>query len=131
MSFPSDQVVSEKTLEDMCNYGNLIKKEIEDDKKNAGNKFIYPKDLKSTNYISDPSIFALGLLAQNLESNGVEAVIEKNPNSSDEEAITNLQFILNGLNNKKKYILRFDFGENENEKILEKGEEYDGFVDKL
>ena len=120
-----------QTLEDMCNYGNLIKKEIEDDKKNAGNKFIYPKDLKSTNYISDPSIFALGLLAQNLENNGVEAVIEKNPNSSDEEAITNLQFILNGLNNKRKYILRFDFGENENEKILEKGEEYDGFVDKL
>jgi len=126
-----NNVKVKQTLEDMCNYGNLIKKEIEDDKKNAGNKFIYTKDLKSTNYISDPSIFALGLLAQNLESNGVEAVIEKNPNSSDEEAITNLQFILNGLNNKKKYILRFDFGENENEKILEKGEEYDGFVDKL
>ena len=123
-----NDVKIKQTLEDMCNYGNIIKKEIEEDKKNGGNKFIYPKELESN---TDPEIFALGLLAKNLESNDIEAVIEKNPNSSEEEAITNLQFILNGLNYKKKYILRFDFGETENEKILEKGEEYAGFVDKL
>ena len=75
-------------------------------------------------------MFALNLLAQNLENSGVQTVISKD-NNDDEEAITNLQFITSGLYNKKKYVLRFDFGDEKNEKLLEQGEDYDDFVNKL
>ena len=121
-----------QTLEDMCNYGNIILKEIEKDKKSLQKEFIYLDDLKSKDHSSDKSLFALKLLAQTLENNGIKTVIDKEPtNISDDESITNLQFIVNGLSYKKKYTLSFDFGEEKNEKILEKGKEYDKFVKEL
>ena len=57
-----------------------------------------------------------------MENSGVQTVISKD-NNDDEEAITNLQFITSGLYNKKKYVLRFDFGDEKNEKLLEQGED--------
>jgi hypothetical protein len=67
-----------------------------------------------------------------LESNGIQTVIKKDQNSdNDEESITNLQFITNGLYYKKKYVLKFDFGEEKNDKLLKEKEEYNNFVNKL
>ena len=121
-----------QTLEDMCNYGNIINAEIENDKKKINKEFLHIEDLNSMIYSSDQDIFALNLLAQNLASNGIKSVISKNSaNITDEEALANLQFIVNGLYYKKKYILRFDFGEEQNEKLLKEGEEYDAFIYKL
>ena len=121
-----------QTLEHMCNYGNIVLKEIENDKKSIIKNYIYLDDLKYGNYSSDPSLFELNLLAQNLANNDIEAVIEKeSTNISEDETITNLQFIVNGLSYKKKYTLSFDFGEENNEKILEEGDEYYGFIYQL
>ena len=134
----------------MCDYGNIIKKEIEIDKKSEEKEFIYSNEillnsnqsfymvifyklinnLKDSSPSSDEDMFALNLLAQNLESNGIQTVISKK-NNDDEESITNLQFITNGLYYKKKYVLKFDFGDEKNEKLLEKGEEYNDFINKL
>ena len=121
-----------QTLEDMCNYGNIINAEIENDKKKINKEFLHIEDLNTMIYSSDQDMFALNLLAQNLASNGIKSVINKNSaNITDEEALANLQFIVNGLYYKTKYILRFDFGEEQNEKLLEEGEEYDAFIYKL
>ena len=121
-----------QTLEHMCNYGNIVLKEIENDKKSIIKEYIYLDDLKYGNYSSDTSLFALNLLAQNLANNNIEAVIEKEPaNISEDETITNLQFIVNGLFYKKKFTLSFDFGEENNEKILEEGDEYNRFIYEL
>ena len=121
-----------QTLEHMCNYGNIVLKEIEKDKKSIIKEYIYLDDLKYGNYSSDTSLFALNLLAQNLANNNIEAVIEKEPaNISEDETITNLQFIVNGLFYKKKFTLSFDFGEENNEKILEEGDEYNRFIYEL
>ena len=117
-------------LKDMCDYGNIIKKEIEIDKKSEEKEFIYSNEIKDSSPSSDEDMFALNLLSQNLESNGIQTVISKK-NNDEEESITNLQFITNGLYYKKKYVLKFDFGDEKNEKLLEKGDEYNDFVNKL
>ena len=86
----------------MCKIGIITKKEIIREKKNNPEKFIETKDaLKLEN--NDNELFALGLLAKNLENMGIETAIEKNPNVQDENdsAITYLQYVYNGYAQKK------------------------------
>ena len=128
-------------LEDMCIYGNIIKKEIEENQSKNQDKYIKIDDaLKMKD--SDPNLFCLGLLARNLKSIGINVVIENNESENDEEilgyedileeekeeeALTSLQFITSGYLYKTKYILRFDFGEEENEELLKNKEKYYNF----
>ena len=122
-------------LEDMCIYGNIIKEEIANDKnKNDGNKEFYEPNELNNIIKNDQDLFALNSFSKSLENCGIETVIEKanitQKNNSDESS-TSLQFITNGLIYKKKYSLKFDFGEEKNEILLEKGKEYSNFVEKL
>ena len=121
-----------EVLEDMCIYGNITKKEIKEEKEKSPEKFIDKSEalkLEKTNQ----GLFALGLLSQNLEALGIETIIEKNDNIEDEEdeSITSLQFISNGLLQKKKYNLHFDFGEKRNEELLNDKNEYEKFKENL
>ena len=126
-------------LEDMCIYSNIIKKEIEDNQ----DKYIKIEDaLKMED--KDEGLFCLGLLANNLKKIGINAVIENNlkddfddiifgyediiRRDKEEEAITVFQFIVSGFLNKKKYILHFDFGDEENEELLNNKKKYDNFI---
>ena len=121
-----------QTLKDMCDYGKIIKAEIDNDEKKLNKEFIHIKELNSMKYSYDQDLFALNLLAQSLDSNGIQVVIAKDSaNIPDEEALANLQFIVNGLYSKRKFSFRFDFGEEKNEKLLEGGEEYDEFIYEL
>ena len=119
-------------LEDMCIYGNIVKKEIEDETEINPNKFI-PKTQALNSEEVDKELFVLGLLSQNLEQLGIKSVIEKGETNSknDDEYITNLQFIINGLCDKKKYTLKFDFGEEKNEELLYNKEKYEIFKNNL
>ena len=100
-----------EVLENMCIYGYITKKEIEEEKKNNREKFIETsKALKLEE--KDEGLFALGLISQNLENLGVKTAIEVNENLDTlEEDLTSLQFITNGMINKKRYDLHFDLGE--------------------
>ena len=135
-----------EVLEDMCIYGNIIKKEIEEEKDNKEKYIEVNEALKLKE--KDEGLFALGLLSKELESLGIKTVIEKNGNdfnqNEEEEEIdednndddnnasaTCLQFITNGLGEKKKYNLHFDFGEERNEDLLNNEEEYEKFKTKL
>ena len=63
----------------------------------------------------DAGLFALGLLANNLEKDGVQTLIDLSESKEGkDEAATSLQFISNGLTQKKKYDLHFDFGKKRN-----------------
>ena len=63
-------------LEDMCIYGNIMKKEIQEEKeKNPENFIEINEDLNSEE--KGQSLFALGLLAKNFESLGIITAIEK------------------------------------------------------
>ena len=80
----------------------------------------------------DPGIFALGLLSNNLEELGIETAIETNQNSdNDNEDVTMFQFLCNGMINKKKYDLHFEFGEERNNELLNNKEEYEKFKENL
>jgi hypothetical protein len=83
---------------------------------------------------TDKGIFALGLLASILEDKGIVTAIEKNENkdeTSNEESSTCLQFISNGMIDKKKYTLHFDFGEKRNMELLANDDEFEKFKDTL
>ena len=94
-----------EVLEDMCIYGNIIKKEIKEQKEKCPEKFIKTTEALQTEN-EDPGLFALGLISQNLENMGIETAIEKNQEDVD-AATTCLQFISNGMLDKKKYDFAF------------------------
>jgi hypothetical protein len=121
-----------KILEDMCVYGNIIKKEIK--KENTFNKsdIISTKDALKLEK-KDQGLFALGLLANNLNEIGIKTIIDLNNNNNNEnkdEATTSLQFISNGLIYRKKYDLFFDFGKKRNEELLKNKYQYEDFKNK-
>ena len=120
-----------EVLEDMCIYGSITKKEIKEEKIKNPNKFISTsKALKLEN--QDQGLFALGLLSNNLEKLGIETAIEKDENKEEEDAAaTCLQFLTNGMCQKKKYDLHFDLGEKRNEELLNNKQEYEKFKNNL
>ena len=73
-----------ETLEDMCIYGTIMKKEIQEEKQKHPEKFIDTSEAlqKET---TDSGLFALGLISQNLEEIGIETAIEKDGNQGKED----------------------------------------------
>ena len=122
-------------LEDMCIYGNIVKEQIKQEKEANPDKFIEINEALNLEK-EDQELFALGLLANNLQKLGTEVVIEKEINDEDNEddkdaGTTCLEFITNGMNNKKKYDLHFDFGKQKNEEYLNNGEKFEELKEQL
>ena len=147
-------------LEDMCIYGNIMKSKIEKEKKKIKEKQKESqkqnqKDKENINenspekYIEtekalkmekeNEGIFALGLISSILENNNIQTLIsidndeKENKNDEDEEnlAETSLQFVTNGLIDKKKYELIFDLDNNRVNEILFNEKEFEKFSDNL
>ena len=116
-----------QTLENMCILGSITKKEIKEEKEKNPEKFIETSETLKMEE-KDIGFFALGLLSQNLENIGIETAIEKESNDDEQDAsATCLQFIANGLAEKKKYDLHFDFGEERNEELIKDNNEFENF----
>ena len=134
-----------ETLEDMCKLGSIIKNQIieekeikeEKDKKfisieeaiNQGDKIDQTKNDEAVQ--KEKGLFLLGLLAQNLKEIGITTAIEKNNDNSDDLSKTTLQFLVNGLIDKPKYIFSFEFGEERNNELLNNENEQKIFNAKL
>ena len=122
----------------MCIMGDITKKSI---LKEKGNKEKYISIQEAIQLIQNPSLtkddealFCLGILAQNLEDKGISTLIERNNNSDEsnqEENTTTFDFLFNGLMDKSKYVLNFDFGEKINNKLLNDEKEQKLFNNKL
>ena len=127
-----------QVLEDMCIYGNIMKQQIKEEKENNPENFIEINDALNSEE-NDQELFALGLLADNLQKNQIEVAIEKDDNNKeieDEEkekdaGTTCLEFITNGMAQKKKYNLKFDFGEEKNEQYLNDKEKFEELKEQL
>ena len=123
----------EEVLEDMCLLGSIMKEEIIEEKKNNPDKFISIEEaIKEEN--KNSSSFCLGVIAQNLEDIGITTAIEKSSSNEPESqntANTVLQFITNGMIEKKKYDLHFDLGDERNSELLSNKEEQEKFNKKL
>jgi len=123
----------EDILEDMCILGSIMKEEIIEEKKNNPEKFITIEEAtKEEN--NNSQTFCLGVLAQSLENIGITTAIEKNSSNSEESqnsSNTVLQFITNGMIEKKKYDLHFDLGDERNNELLNNKQEQKKFNNKL
>ena len=123
----------EEVLEDMCILGSIMKEEIIEEKKNNPEKFISIEEaVKEEN--KNQNTFCLGVLAQSLEDMGITTAIEKpcsNDSESQNAANTVLQFITNGMIEKKKYDMHFDLGDERNNELLNNKEEQEKFNNKL
>jgi len=125
-----DETNMKNLIEDMCILSDITKNEIIEEKTKNPEKFIKTEDaLNCKNKKSTQ--FVMGLLAKNLENNGVVTAIEKQNDNSLEEENTSLQFMVNGLGKKKKYDLHFGVDENRAEELLKNKEEQDKFINKL
>ena len=113
-------------LEDMCIYGAVTKKEIKEEKIKHPERFIETSQALNME-TKDEGIFALGLISQNLENLGIETAIE----CSQDSDTTSLQFLTNGMIDKKKYDLHFEFEEKRNEELLSNEEEFEKFKENL
>ena len=121
-----------KTIENMCILGDILKKEIIEEKKATPENFI-PIEEAVKKDEQDPN-FILGLLAKKLEHSGITTAIEKeniNEGKDMNESSTSLQFLVNGLSTKKKFNLHFDINEKRNEELLDNKEEQEKFINKL
>ena len=113
-------------LEDMCIYGAVMKKQIKEEKIKHPERFIETSQALNME-TKDEGIFALGLISQNLENLGIETAIE----CSQDSDTTSLQFLTNGMIDKKKYDLHFEFEEKRNEELLSNEEEFEKFKENL
>ena len=122
-----------ETLETICIIGRIEKENIIEEKQKNPEKFIPINEAINYNK-PDTSAFCLGLLAKQLEGQGITTVIQKDMGKTEEEkelSIATLDFISNGMINKKKYDLYFDFGEERNEQLLLNEYEQKKFKEKL
>ena len=120
-----------EVLEDMCIYGEITKKEIKKEKEEHPEKFVETSQALNMEN-QDPGLFALGLISKNLENLGIETAIESNQDLNEQDNdFTSLQFITNGMADKKKYDLHFEFGEERNEELLNNEEEFKKFKENL
>ena len=122
-----------QVLEDMCIYGNIMKEQIKEEKEKNPENFIEINDALNLEN-EDKELFALGLLAHNLEQDGTEVAIEKQGVQGEDEQNNNttcLQFISNGMTQRKRYDLHFDFGEQKNEEYLNDQQKYEELKENL
>ena len=116
----------------MCFMGSVMKKEIEQEKMNNPEKFIPIEEAIKEK--EDSINFCLGALAQNLENIGITTAIEKEENKSEESIKSSemvIEFIMNGMIDRKKYDLHFDFGEKRNKELLNNKKEEEKLHKKL
>ena len=118
-------------LEQMSIFGRTVKSQIREEKNKYPERYIdTSKALKLES--KDPGLFALALLSQHLRNLGIETAIEKDENPKEQNNdLAGLQFIFNGMINRKKYDLDFDFGERRNNELLNNKKEYRKFKEKL
>ena len=110
---------------DIATLGSIIKDEIIKEKKENPDKFL---DIDEIIKDENNENFAIGVLAKSLEDAGISTVIEKKSENID---ISNasLQFLTSGLAYKKKLTMKYDFGENENNRIINDKKYQKKFID--
>ena len=128
------QVKRTQILEDMSTLGSIMKKQIIKEKEENPEKFVSTEEIIEKKS-EDNQLYTLGVFSKVLENQGTTTAIEKNDDENDEmkkdNAKTTLQFLVNGMSDKKKYNLHFDFGKNKNQKILNDADERKKLHDQL
>ncbi len=104
-----------ESLKDINELGKYLKEEIELEEEIGINNYINIKEIKKNKI--DENNFCLGALYTILNNEGIKTVIEKKCKNKKVLDAT-LQLISSGLITNKKYDLKLDYGNKENEKIF-------------
>ena len=120
-------------MEDMNKLGTITKEQILKEKESNPEKFYSTEEIIQQKE-NNNDLFALGVFSKALENQGLVTAIEKDLNEKPDNiksAETSLQFLINGMSNKIKYDLHFDFGKEKNNCLLSDENERKVFHDKL
>ena len=93
---------------------------------------IIPSSVKlviSKSFGKDDQIFTLSLISDILEEKGINVNIYKESDSNGKIDGATLQYLFNGLSEKKKYEVKFGLDNNKTNILLKKGEELNNFID--
>ena len=122
----SNNTITEKeVIEDMMNFGDIVKEKLDIEKKTNPEKFIETKEaIKNEN----SEFYGMGILANALESSGLTVGIKKESDGNKKQNATNLQYLVNGMATKKKLDIHIDFDKEKNEKILNDKIEQEKFI---
>ena len=121
-----------ENIKDIINFSNIMKEEIEEEKKQNPKKFIEVEE--AIKYPNSSSLYAIGVFASYLKNFGVNVVIEKENDDTkkDDEKTKSLytcfKMLTSGLGLLKKYELKFDLDNKMNELLLENEEEAEKFL---
>jgi hypothetical protein len=125
-----------RVIEDMCIYGNVVKKEIILEKQYNPGKYISIETALNSEQ-NEPELFAFGLISLALQCDGIETAIINDEKLSDKEkeeedaATTCLTFMTNGLLYTKKYEFEFDLDDNRVNEILFMPKKFEEFKEML
>ena len=101
-----------------------MKIEIEKEKKDNPEKF---NDIEEIIKNENNDYFSVGILAKTLEEQGITVAVEKN--SSDENLTdSSLRLLINELGSMKKIVLDYDYGDEQNNKVINDPEEREKFT---
>ena len=99
-------VEQKKLFSDISKLGKVLKDEMQEELKENPDKFVnINQELNSKN----SQFFPSAVLANNLQKEGILTLVEKDAKSSPLHDVS-LRFILNGVINQKKILIKYDFG---------------------
>ena len=119
-----DTTIDTSLIEDMNEMGVIMKEQIVEDQKIHPNNYV---NINNTINNQNNQYFPIAILAKNLELNGITTAIQKQSRNKDLTK-TCLQLMTNGLVNKEKCEVKFDFGEKKNDEILNNENEKEKFI---
>ena len=115
-----------KFYQDISKLGKSIKEELNEELKQNPDKFI---DINQELNSKTSKFFPSAVLANYLQKEGILTLVEKEVTPSSLHNIS-MKFILNGLINKKKIYVNYDFGPGENHMIIRNNEYRKNFIKK-
>ena len=120
-----------ETIKDITLFSTIVKDEIQKEKKEHPEKIIPIQ--KAVESPKTTSLFAIGILASFLESNGTDVIIKKGKDEnsilSNQECLeTCMTFFTSDVGMSEKYELKFDLDETQNEKLLSNENEAENFL---
>ena len=115
--------VTKNNAENILTFGSLMKTELEKEMKDNPEKFLNIEEIIKN---ENNDYFSVGVLVKSLEEQGIKVAVEKN--SSDENVSdSSLRLLINELGAMKKIVLNYDYGNEQNNKILNNPDEREKF----
>ena len=137
LAFISSEIKKEDFINSTAIVSSMIKKINKEEKKNSPNKFENPNEiLKNPGLLSEQinekdNTYVLSLLSKILEDKGINSSIKKYSQNESELDGASLQYLFGGLTEKKKYKIKLNLNESDNNKFIKKNDELSNLINKF